>query len=146
MWTSERSITLSKICTLIFIAALIVVEVGGFWLVPFLLGAGRAGLVPVCLTVIYANALPCFFILFHLYKVLRRLEKGAVFVQENVSSLRIISWLCFVCAVICIGGAVIYFSWIFVAVAAAFIGLIVRVVRNVFARAVALQEEVDYTI
>jgi len=39
-----------------------------------------------------------------------------------------------------------YFPWVFVAVAAAFMGLIVRVVKNVVAQAVALQNEVDYTV
>jgi hypothetical protein len=35
---------------------------------------------------------------------------------------------------------------VFVAIAAAFMGLIVRVVKNVLAKAVELQTEVDYTI
>lgn len=39
-----------------------------------------------------------------------------------------------------------YFPWVFVAVAAAFMGLIVRVVKNMVAKAVELQEEVDYTV
>ena len=39
-----------------------------------------------------------------------------------------------------------YFPWIFIAVAAAFMGLIVRVVKNVVAQAVELKNESELTI
>ena len=38
------------------------------------------------------------------------------------------------------------FSLVFLAVAAAFMGLIVRVVKNVVAQAVELKDEADYTV
>lgn len=146
MWNTEKSITLSKWVVVIFIAALLTIVIGGPWLMPIILRWGREQLVPVFLWVIYTTAVPALFILICLYRILSRLTKGLIFVRENVSSLRVISWLCFVCAFICLVAGFFYLPWWIVAVAAAFIGLIVRVVRNVFARAVALQDEIDYTI
>ncbi|NLB53899.1 MAG: DUF2975 domain-containing protein, partial [Syntrophomonadaceae bacterium] len=59
---------------------------------------------------------------------------------------RRISWSCFLGAVIALVSVFYYNSWLFVAVAAAFMGLIVRVLKNVFAQAVELKNESDYTV
>ena len=51
-----------------------------------------------------------------------------------------------VVAAVCLGFTVALFYFLLVAAAAAFIGLILRVVKNVFQQAMALKEENDYTI
>jgi hypothetical protein len=78
--------------------------------------------------------------------MLHRIESGQVFTTENVESLRLISWSCIIGGLICLAPSFYYFPWALVSVAAAFMGLIVRVVKNVVAQAVALKDEIDYTV
>ena len=78
--------------------------------------------------------------------ILRRIEAGAVFVPANVTALRRISWCCAGAAVVCLVAAYIYLPFAFLGVAAAFMALIVRVLKNAFAQAVHMKDELDYTI
>jgi Flp pilus assembly protein TadB len=92
------------------------------------------------------GAVPAAYLLYSLFRLLRRIETGQVFTADNVELLRRISWSCFAGAIIALISLFYYYPWVFVAVAAAFMGLIVRVVKNVVAQAVELQNEADYTV
>ena len=59
---------------------------------------------------------------------------------------RRISWCCAGAAVVCLAAAYIYLPFAFLGVAAAFMALIVRVLKNAFAQAVHMKDELDYTI
>jgi len=85
-------------------------------------------------------------LLYNLFCLLRRISAQQVFLQENVVYLRNISWSCLVGAGVSTVSTLYYFPWILVAVSAAFMGLIVRVVKNVVAQAVELQDEIDATV
>lgn len=149
MWNDKKSIGLSKVCVLLFLCVLVVTAVSAPWLTRWFLGYSRAGLEGTesfFLVTIYLGAIPAAYLLYSLLRLLRRIEADQVFIIENVEGLRRISWTCFAGAIVGIVSAFYYFPWIFVAVAAAFMGLIVRVVKNVFAKAVELQNEVDYTV
>lgn len=147
MWNDKRSIILSRICVIVFMLLLVLTAV----LTPWFLKTSIAklytsGSVTFFLVTIYSGCIPAVFLLITLYRLLRRIEREAVFIADNVESLRHISWCCFLGAVISAVSAIYYFPWMMVAVAAAFVGLIVRVVKNVFARAVSLQDDADFTI
>jgi len=149
MWNGEKSISMSKLCILLFICVLIVTVVSAPWLTRWFLGFSRAelkGTEIFFLATIYAGSAPAAYMLYSLLRLLRRIEAEQVFITENVERLRRISWSCFAGAGISFVSVFYYFPWVFVAVAAAFMGLIVRVVKNVVAQAVALQNEVDYTV
>ncbi len=149
MWNRERSIGLSKLCTILFICVLIATVVSAPWLTRWFLDftqAGQRGAESYFLTTIYVGAIPAAYLLCNLLRLLRRIEAGQVFITENVECLRRISWSCFLGAGIAFISTFYYLPWIFVFVAAAFMGLIVRVVKNVVAQAVALKNEMDYTI
>lgn len=81
-----------------------------------------------------------------LYQFLRRIEAGEVFVSTNVAALRCISWCCAGAAGFCLLAAGIYLPFLFLAVAAGFMALIVRVLKNAFAQAVRMKDELDYTV
>ena len=98
------------------------------------------------LMTIYSGCVPAAVLLIELYLLLLRIEKGKVFITKNVECLRYISWCCFLGAIICLVSAFYFTTWAIVATAAAFTGLIVRVIKNVFSRAVSLQDDADYTI
>jgi hypothetical protein len=108
--------------------------------------ADLAGTESYFVTTIYIGSLPIGLLLYSLFRMLNRIQRGIVFTSTNVVDLRRISWSCFVGALIAIIAASYYLPWVFIAIAAAFMGLIVRVVKNVVAEAVALKEEADFTI
>ncbi len=81
-----------------------------------------------------------------LHRLLMNLKKEEVFVAVNCKHLRVISWCCILAAIpFGVFGIWRFLSFI-VAVAAAFFGIILRVLKNVFDKAVELKEENDYTI
>jgi hypothetical protein len=149
MWNDNRSMFLSRLCVILFIVLLAAVAVLLPWLVTryfdfSLLGVEHAA--TFFLITFYVGSLPAVVLLLSLYSLLRRIEIGEVFVRKNVASLRRISWCCFFGAVISLISALYYLPWLTVGVAASFVGLIVRVIKNVFARAVSLQDDADFTI
>lgn len=149
MWNGKKSISLSKFCVLIFMAMLIVTALSAPWLVQRFLLLSRADLVGAeayFLLTIYSGSVPATVLLFCLYRLLHRIEIDQVFITANVECLRRISWSCFAGAIICLVSVPYYFPWMFVAVAAAFMGLIVRVVKNIVAQAVELKNESDFTV
>ncbi|GBF34866.1 hypothetical protein DCCM_3986 [Desulfocucumis palustris] len=149
MWNGKKSIGLSKLCILFFMCVLIATVVSAPWLTRWFLDFSQAGLKGTetfFLATIYVGFVPAAYLLNNLLRLLRRIEAGQVFIAENVERLRRISWSCFIGAGIALVSVFYYFPWFFVVVSAAFMGLIVRVVKNVVAQAVALQNEVDYTI
>ena len=95
---------------------------------------------------IYCCAVPGFFLLLCLHRLLRNIRRERVFEKENVTLLRVISWLCIAVGVVTLVSGLYYTSFFLVAAAAAFCGLIVRVVKNVFEQAIAIKTENDYTI
>lgn len=78
--------------------------------------------------------------------LLKNIGNGQPFIAKNVTLLRIISYCCFGVAIAFIYFAVLRpfaFAIIFVA---AFFGVILRVVKNCFKKAVEIREENDATI
>ena len=146
-WTKDRSIRLSKVCTVVVAAALAALCVVSPWSRLFtargLVGGVTVNWYTVSLVVF---AIPAYIALWHLYRLLGNLSRGRVFVAENVRCLRRISWCCFGAAAVFLCSAAYSICWIVLTVAALFGGLIMRVVKNVFAAAVALQDEHNLTI
>lgn len=82
-----------------------------------------------------------------LVKLLLLVKQHLVFTDKAVSCLRTISWCCFIEAVLCLVTARPFFPVHYAAAfAAAFLGLVLRVVKNVIEEAVALKAENDFTI
>ncbi|MGS0763427.1 DUF2975 domain-containing protein [Syntrophomonas curvata] len=149
MWNGKKSITLSKLCILLFLGLLIATVVSAPWLTHWFVNFSQAGLKETesyFLATIYVGFFPAAYLLCSLLCLLRRIDAGRVFVAGNVELLRRISWSCFVGSGIALVSVFYYFPWFFVAVAAAFMGLIVRVVKNIFAQAVELKNDADYTV
>jgi len=95
---------------------------------------------------IYVGSIPAATLLAFLYALLHQIGTGHVFINKNVAYLRYISWCCFIGATLCLASTIYYIPWLALGIAAAFIGLVIRVVKNVVAEAVALQDESDLTI
>ena len=149
MWSESRSLVLSKICLILFMALLLAAAILAPRLVRWLMYMSVQARMAdrwLFLGTIYVGCAPAAALLFCLYMFLHRIGKGRVFVKENIFYLRFISWCCFFGAVICLVSGLYYFPWYVVGVAAAFAGIIVRVIKNVFAKAVSLQDDAKLTI
>ena len=81
-----------------------------------------------------------------LVMLLTRVRKGLVFSEKTVSIIRFLSYGCFFIAAICL--AVVYYlhSAYLLTVAAGFLGLCLRVVKNVLSEATVIKTENDYTV
>ena len=154
MWSHDNSTVLSLICTRIVAAAVIVCA----FFVPGIVGYytnsqynGREAIAPTgrmqVTAGIYICLLIALFILYMLDRLLSNIRKEEIFIPQNVSYLRGISWACFAmcvpCLLVSVYGSQIF---LFIMVAAAFMGLILRVVKNVIEAAVLIKEENDYTV
>lgn len=147
-WSRDNSIILSKVCILVFACAGIL---SAIWLPAVLDGIVQRrrlyGNGRICLLVsFYALLAPASIALGYLYRLLLNIGRDEVFVDSNVKCLRRISWACYLAAAICMVSAFYYYPFAMAAAAACFMGLILRVVKNVFAEAVAIKEENDFTI
>ncbi|MDR2156999.1 MAG: DUF2975 domain-containing protein [Clostridiales Family XIII bacterium] len=150
MWNAKRSVKLSSVCT----KAVIIAAIGLACALPFLYRSGffvtygrpnqDAG--SLLLPLIYSCYAPALTALFSLNKLLTNIRNGDVFTARNVRMLRIISWSCYVAALLLSLGVPINLMFGIMAVLIAFIGLIVRVVKNVIAAAAELKSENDFTI
>lgn len=149
MWNKDKSVMLSSVCTRIVIAVVVAVAIA----LPFLYKSGfflQRSLPPnadaYLLPVLYAACIPAFIALLLLDRLLANIRHGNVFTPANVRILRVLSWVCFAAAAVLFGGGFVSYVFALIGAMAAFIGLILRVVKNVFAAAVALKDENDFTI
>ena len=60
--------------------------------------------------------------------------------------MRTVSRCCVAAAVISALSALYYATFLVIAISAAFMALIVRIVRNVFQTAIGMKDELDYTV
>lgn len=148
MWNSGKSVVLSSVCTKIVMALIVVMAVFAPRLVGgYLYYTDKAATVTAALLfTVYACCVPAMGAMFCLDRLLANIRKNEIFVPRNVTYLRIISWCCFAAAAILVISGFYYILFVVVGIAAAFFGLIIRVVKNVIAQAVFIKKENDYTI
>ena len=158
-WTKSKSATLSLVCTRILIAAFIAIAVALPFLVnggPFFGMSSTAGSLLFYMSretalALYVCAYACFvpamIALFSLDLLMRNIRKELVFSRVNVKCLRTISWCCFAVAVImlCCWPSLSNVLPV-VSAAAAFFGILMRVVKNVIDAACEIKDENDFTI
>ena len=146
--SKNASITLSLICCGIGFLGLIGLAV----FLPVGLPKGNGGpydgqFIGQMLPMSYLMLVPVTVANGFLMKLLLLVKKHLVFTDKAVSCLRTISWCCFLEAGLCVLSAILYFrihlALFFVA---GFLGLVLRVVKNVIEEAVALKAENDFTI
>lgn len=148
-WNKDKSLWLSKICIKLFTITMIVVAVFAPKIFSALIEirvAYLGGTLPYFLISTYTLCVPATIALAGLWRLLDNIDKGEVFIENNVRILRMLSWRCIFAGGICLVSAVYYLPFIIIAAAAGFVGLLLRIVKNVFARAVEIKQDNDYTI
>lgn len=151
MWSKNSSVLLSK--GIIIFGFIMTVTI-----LPFIPDFAKfydsiSGEDPIWMSlsaVFYSTIVIVVILLITLFRLLNNISKQITFVDQNTKYLRIISWCCFLIAgIYVIYGLIIYpavyFSLV-VGFIAGFMGLILRILKNVFAEAVSIREENDYTV
>lgn len=149
MYDKYKSNVVSIIATFLFAALVITACCLLPLFVKMYLGDayGTAGGIRTALFVcLYVSGASSLVISYLLLRVLFNIRKNVVFDKKNVRYARYISWCCFVeCAAFFALGFFIPFSFA-VSFAMAFIGLIVRVAKNLLNEATDIKEENDLTV
>ncbi|MDY3617441.1 DUF2975 domain-containing protein [Agathobaculum sp.] len=148
-WTKGKSLTLSRVCVVLFFLALVAVCCAAPGALRWRLatnGGRSIGKLPYYLTSLYCCAPFAAAVLWKLHRLLGNIGREAVFVPENVRCLRALSWLCIGAGIVLFISGFYDFLFFVLSACAAFMGLILRVVKNVIAEAVALKNENDFTI
>ena len=142
--SKNASVTLSLICCGIGLLGLIFLAVYFPFMTPRT--ENRAVLAAV-LALDYLLLVPVAVANGFLVKLLLLVRRRQVFTDGAVSCLRTISWCCFIEAGLFVVIGVLFFGIdLILAFVAGFLGLVLRVVKNVIEEAVALKAENDFTI
>ena len=142
--SKNASVTLSLICCIVGFLGLVFLA----WYFPHLIpeAADRAASVGIMI-LDYLLLVPVAVANGFLVKLLLLVRRHLVFTDGAVSCLRTISWCCFIEAgLFVVNGALFFGIDLVLAFVAGFLGLVLRVVKNVIEEAVALKAENDFTI
>lgn len=153
MWNSKKSVNLSiAVCYILAIALLIFVVAGnGIFVIYMTSFRGFSFEAIKTLKTVFGC---CFYpssvfaaaTIYALLRLLYNIKNEKVFISQNVTYLRSVSWCCYVIALITFVGGFFYMPFMFVALAGGFVGMLLRVLKNVMQSAVELREENDLTI
>lgn len=148
MWNPSKSVFVSLVCTKIVIVIVICTAFTAPYMVKGYVSytMKNPDVVTPLLATVYACAVPGLIALFSLDRLLANIKKKDVFISKNVRHLRVISWCSFAVSAILFVSGFYYLLFLLIAIAAAFFGLILRVVKNVIEQAVAIKNENDFTI
>ncbi|GGD03874.1 DUF2975 domain-containing protein [Enterococcus wangshanyuanii] len=147
-WTDKKSIKLSKWCLYLFsgmvVLTMVFISTVIDAIVPVdIVSPENRYLFVITLELCLGIGLVILFFLNHL---ISNIDNNETFAEGNIKTLRIISWFCFLESLILLISTTYYYPWLFVAGLTAFIGLIVRIIKNVFCQALLIKTENDYTI
>ncbi|MDO5416199.1 MAG: DUF2975 domain-containing protein [Lachnospiraceae bacterium] len=148
-WSNQQSIFLTKLCILFFIAGYLAVLLTCPMMMDVFvrLSVSAAGKSKWLFSAtVYACAVPVGILLLNLWQLVADIGLEEIFTASNIRRLRLISWMCFASGALCLVSMIYYVFWGIIGACLAFMGLLIRVIKNTFERAKELKEEVDYTI
>lgn len=155
LWNSKKSIILTKFCILaLMVISVIMMFCGRYLISRFLSITGGAKItiskelsLYIITFISYILGIIAQVTLFCMLKFVTNLEKDLVFIPQNIKWLRFISYGCLSAGLLLIIVTVVYHKlYLIFSLAALFMMLIVRVIKNAFEQAVKMKEELDLTI
>ena len=155
LWNSKRSIILTKFCILaLMLVSVIMMFCGKYLISRFLILTGGAKIdisnefsFYIITFISYMLGIIALLTLFCMLRFIVNLENDLVFVPQNIKWLRFISYGCHSAGLLLIIATVVYHKlFLVLSLAALFMMLIVRVIKNAFEQAVEMKEELDLTI
>ena len=157
-WNQDKSVMLSFVCVWLFALLLLLCDAAAIVLLLAKLTSGLSyfpeswGWTPAdkaapLLSLFWLLfSIPAWTALFQLYMILVCFRKNRVFEAATVRHMRIASWACVGAAAICFAGGFVFPGMFIPALAAAFMALIVRIVKNSFEAAIRMKDDLDLTI
>ena len=147
-WSKDSSITLSRACVILFMVLLAALDIGCYWTVQWFtqLRLMSRQAVFLMMATIYLCSIFGWVLLARMWQLLRNIRAQIVFEPQNVALLRQVSWCCVGAGLVCTVSCVYYLPFIVIAVAAGFMALIVRIIKNIFQQAIDMKSELDLTI
>ena len=155
MWNSKKSVKLSIAVCYTLAAVLAMLIFAGPWVFELYMTAYRGfsasgEALKMLKTVFgfcfYPSAVFAAVIIYSLLRLLHNIKADKIFIGANASYLRNVSWCCFAIGAITFVGGFFYMPFMFVALAGGFVGMLLRVLKNVMQSAVEIREENDLTI
>ena len=147
-WFKSKSILFSQLGVALFALALAALDLGCWRIVNWF--AALRGLDRQAVWGILAVLLLCsvfgWVLLWAMWRLLGNLRRGQVFTEDNIRLLGRVSLCCAAAAVVCAAGSFFYLPFLIAVAAAGFMALIVRIVRNVFQKALDMKNELDLMI
>ena len=147
-WNRDKSVMLSRWCVAVFAVCLAALDIGAYrfarWFVAVRQIQWQFGV--LLMISIYAGSVFGWLCLCQLRRLLNNIRHGDVFVADNVRCMRLVSWCCAGASLVSLLSSAYYLPFAFVAVASGFMGLIVRIVKNAFQQAIAMKDELDFTV
>ncbi|MBR4016742.1 MAG: DUF2975 domain-containing protein [Oscillospiraceae bacterium] len=155
MWNRKQSVTLSLVVCFVVSLILTAGLFAGPWAVKLWFcsfrgweedSAAMTRMLTLFKVCFYPCAVLAYVTLYSLIRLLRNIKSDAIFITLNVKYLRRISWCCIIVSMITLIAGILYIPYLFICVAAGFMGLMLRVVKNVMENAVQIKEENELTI
>lgn len=147
MYTSEKSTKLTLYITYAFmtlLAVLMAVAIpGARWFFGEIV---RESTIRIILTAFYVCCPAAWLALIFIMKILKNILAETVFTNDTVSFLRYLSWCCGFVAIACAVCGLFYMPLFIFALGGAFMMLILRVLKNVMAKATEIKSENELTI
>jgi hypothetical protein len=147
-WSAPLSIKLTSVIIKVLFAVLTVSLVAAPYIAKnyfYFIMLYKNLYVPFLVT-FYVCAVFAYIALFYLNKIIKNIKSEVIFVMDNVKYMRILSWCCFFVSIATLIYGWFMYYFLVISAAAAFFGLILRVLKNVFEEAVKIREENDFTI
>ncbi|MBQ8503967.1 MAG: DUF2975 domain-containing protein [Clostridia bacterium] len=146
MYTSIKSTKLTLIVTYIFYILLVWMMFACYPIAQWVIGPGQRASTLAAVIAFYSCCPAAWVALLGITKILKNVLKDEVFTHETVKTLRVLSWCCAFVALVSFITFFFYKLFIVFSLGAALMMLILRVLKNVMARAVEIKEENELTI
>lgn len=148
-WNEEKSLALTIGCVWVVLGLCIVFALTNPFVWQWFLGYFRPQLSRFrgwFIATSYLALVPAVTALWLLLRLLSNLRAGLVFVARNVQALRGISRCCALACLVCAASAWYWPPFLVMAGAFGLMALLLHTVKNCFAQAVAMKDELDYTV
>ena len=146
MYTSEKSTKLTLFCTYIFCVLFAIMTVA-FVPISKWLSYREPSFNVTEVSIAFYICCPLGWVtLISIIRLLKNVLKDEVFTEETVKILRIMSWCCAIVCLVCFAAFLFFRLFIIFSICSGLMMLILRVLKNVMARAVEIKNENELTI
>ena len=146
MYTSVTSAKVTRVITVLFCVLLSVLMVFGPKLLQLYFGYLADALIKKVLLAFYLCCPAAWAALISILRLMTNIIRGEIFTPQTVFSMRLLSWCCAYVSLVCLIFGFFWAPLLVFALGAAFMTLILRVLKSVMARASELRAENDLTI